>query len=159
MRCCEPRPSSFDWLLNGRRRLNSFEFHIWEWWWDEEERGRVFESKYFRPLARNADIAAAVAARKLMWFQTRFSKHRRRGRERRRGATFDTGGLCLFGHASDDDRGQSLKNIPRLPPAPSPVSSSTPRGRLRRRSSHFFTVSLSPSIHPSSWRVRVDRVR
>ena len=41
-------------------RLNSFEFHIWEWWWDEEERGRVFESKYFRPLARNADIAGAV---------------------------------------------------------------------------------------------------
>ena len=41
-------------------RLNSFEFHIWEWCRDEEEGGRVFESKYFRPLARNADIAGAV---------------------------------------------------------------------------------------------------
>ena len=51
-----------------------------------------------------AAVATQLQARKLMWFQTRFSKHHR-GEER--GATFDTAGLFVWARER-----RSLKNIP-----------------------------------------------
>ena len=116
---------------------------------------RVFESKYFRPLARNADIAGAVARRKLMWFQTRFSKHRRRERERsdirhRR---------IVFVWARE--RRRSRTELEKHSSMHHRLSLLLPRHVVVSEGGLILLFSLSlilRSIHRLSWRVRVYRV-
>ena len=74
LRCDPPAPASFSRLLTEWQtsplslsllgRLNSFEFHIWEWWWDMRRREGVFSRVNIFAPSRGMQISPAQCSGK-----------------------------------------------------------------------------------------------